>query len=173
MDYTKFQKEILKRKRYLTAKRNMDFQSYFEESKQNERLRNNFVFYALSNRILFNKFCRLTERDNEAKQMYQSLLMALLTMDNESKEVKEVSDMLLKRFFPSVKPSLTPNRRVCRSLGKGNQLNTKKNLSEDMKKYLRTMIAQLNFEENYTKEDENYFNKLMAGKTIDELLAKK
>ncbi|KJS22890.1 MAG: hypothetical protein VR72_03770 [Clostridiaceae bacterium BRH_c20a] len=162
MNFTRFKKEVIKRKRYLTSDKNITFNKYFEESKKNERLRNNFVFYVLSNKYYYHKFKNLTEKDATANEMYQNLYNALTSTHDEGNEIKETSNMLLRKYFSSV----APRKRFLRAF-KRNEV------SEDMKKYLRTLVNQVRFEDNYSKEDEDYFKKLLAKKHTKNLLTKK
>ncbi|MFZ5945656.1 MAG: hypothetical protein ACOYVD_16295 [Bacillota bacterium] len=156
MNYREFKKEIIIRKKHLTQN-NLSFDKYFEASKTNGRLRNNFVYYVLTSRILIIKFFKLAKADKDANEMYHNLLTALFLAREEKGDVKKISKILIKKYFHRAMPKTLEEGQV----------------AYEMKKYLKTIVNQYIFEQNVTDEDKEYFKKLMNGKNVDELIKRK
>ncbi|KJS21833.1 MAG: hypothetical protein VR72_08530 [Clostridiaceae bacterium BRH_c20a] len=153
MNYRLFRKEIKKRKAFLTKNR-LTFLEFFQASKSNGRLRNNFVFYILTSRLLFFKLYKLTKIDMHAKAMYENLYIALQLLSKENGNSKTIAKHLLKRYF-----------------ARNNLVNINENeVSYEIKKYLKTIVTQYYLEKSYTKADREYFYELMGNKNIGNII---
>ncbi len=133
------------------------FDEYLRLSMKNRRVRNGFVFYALSEKEYVNRFFLLAEKSLYVKRLKSDLYKSLWRVSqNElnSPEVKKLAKQLRYQFFKktSNKVEYTKNYDVSAELEKFfvsvvNHYYQQKENNNDKEVYRKNVLSNLNWDE--------------------------
>lgn len=139
--YEFFKVYMDKEKQYFVG--DADYDQFFQAT-LNERMRNVFVFYVMSDIGLFRRFVRKTHTDSHASEMMENLYLALI-LSKKSENTRHFAQYLINKFFKSF-------QFVLYRRDNGSALQMKKYLESFTIKYRQSQQSELPEIEQRMKE---------------------
>lgn len=149
MNNVQFQKTVYLAMKYVNHDEPLAFQTLFEKSKRNERVRNVFAVFALSNDLMFERLVHEASHDQFGKQLLSDLQTALRSsLPVEAKQVAK--ELHARHFYRTHVGPLTSAVRPSSA-------------AQEMAKALVTVVRKMNLDnQRVTPAQQRHLNSVMG-----------